>query len=139
MKRPSGINVIAIIIIVLYSLSLLGGLIGAAMLLSRPAVLEAATGISSGYYVISAIFGIIISALFITLAANILRSKEWARRALIYLVIIAIAIGLISLFVPNSRGTVSLGASIFSWVVSGGLWLAIVYYFTRPKVKKVFK
>jgi len=75
------------------------------------------------FFVTSNIIGIIVS---LAVGYNLLKLKEWARKAVIILSIIGIALGVFTFVTFCPTKFVPVLAPI------------IIYYFTRPKVKEQF-
>jgi len=137
-KLPTGVTVIGILIIVFSSIGLLATLFALAMLPLLAEVTQL-TGMPTGIFVYSLIRGVITGTLMIVFTANVLMAKEWARRALVFLLGIVLIIGILELLMTAEYIEFGFWAGVAGWIVGAGLYLAVIWYLTRPHVVKAFE
>jgi hypothetical protein len=137
-KLPTGVTVIGILIIVFSSIGLLATLFALAML-PLLAEITQLTGMPTGVFVYSLIRGVITGTLMIVFTANVLMAKEWARRALVFLLGIVLIIGILELLMTSEYIAFGFWTGLAGWMVGAGLYLAVIWYLTRPHVMKAFE
>jgi hypothetical protein len=125
-KRPTGVTVLAVLYI-LFALLLLGG--GGVLLSARSylgtqvgSVIGTFGGVLGGVLIVAALIMFVISYGF-------LKGNEWSW----WVAIIFLVLGLISEVASLFTGQI--GAGIIGIIISA----IIIYYLTRPNVKKWFK
>ena len=149
-KRPIGVTIIAILIIIGGIFLLIGGitLMGLGALLSMsPEGIDQSNGIPpevtqlAGLGVIPLVLGVIMLILgiaYLVVSYGLLKGKGWAWAITIIVTIIGLIIQVISAIIAGSITSsviYGLGSHIIGIIVSG----IIIFYMFRPHVKAFFK
>lgn len=141
MEPKKAVKIIAILILVFSIFGLLENL--AILLLailseSSPLLTEvfAEAGYTMSRIVITMLLSMIIGFLVIISSIGLLKYKEWARKLMIILIVLNLLLGLGSVLFATSKNIyIILITYIFTLII----WGLVLYYFTRPRVKKVFR
>jgi len=146
-SRPSGIRIFSVAFIVYGVINLMG-------LINYGSFKEALSGIPQSIIFLIYAFAVIYSIICIKCGINILKLEDWARKTSIFFVLASLVIGAFtnSLMLKNLKLSygdnlqlqgVSLEAimntAIMLMVVFVAFEVGFVFYFTRPKIKAVFK
>lgn len=145
-KRPTSVTVLAIIGIVLGSLSLLGSLCGTIMVfVAGQQMQQALAHIPKAWLVIQTIMGFAISVILLAGSIGSLQLALWARKAMLAYAIVSLAmsvVGLITSFAfadPNQSPAMVAGMAVGSFIVGIIYPGCVLYFYTRPHVVSAFE
>jgi len=143
MKKPIGVTVFGILVIIFAALGILGTLfsfLAFGLMANLPMFQQMPMQYNMAYMLFSLISSLIMGVLGLIAGIGILKLKNWARVLLIVFAIVMIVLGLVSLIYS---GMMNIGIGII-FVIMGFIFSIVYYglilwYFNKKKVKIVFK
>ncbi len=140
MDRPIGVVGLSVIFLII-GLILLSGSVYSVRILSGMRLLQV---VDAGLLVAAAGFGVV----YLASAIGLFALRNWARRLLMALSLIGVAVGLVAVFIPSQLFSASILLSTLKEVspyfnywfggVSVTVGLAGLWYLSKPRVKFIF-
>lgn len=134
-KRLVGIVIIGILAIILG----VSGLLFSPFLVIEFIHLLKARPACSFYLLIANIFILIISPLMLVAGIGILRTRDWGRKLLLFLVVINLLLGEIAYYLARTEQIALYKNQHLVHLIQFSVQVFIIYYLMRPKVKNIFR